>query len=208
MDAPPVDGPGLAALGEGCSYHVNDWYGLAGRRQHVSADGMIAVQFSGRLLNEDRLRQAAGSAAPAGCSLEQVLAVLYEKRGESLLRDLNGPFILAIADNARKSLLLARDQHGQKFCFMASAGRTLLVQRQSADPAAMPGLPDETNFQALADYLALGYIPAPATIWARTQQTAGRSPGFSDDEWQSELPSLLATGTDAQVETVVYRSCS
>ena len=140
MDAPPVDGPGLAALGEGCSYHVNDWYGLAGRRQHVSADGMIAVQFSGRLLNEDRLRQAAGSAAPAGCSLEQVLAVLYEKRGESLLRDLNGPFILAIADNARKVCCWRVTSMGRNLCFMASARTDAAGSATSADPAAMPVL--------------------------------------------------------------------
>ncbi len=210
-DAPPVDGPGLAALGEGCPCHVSDWYGLAGQRQHVSADGMITVQFSGRLLNEGRLRQAAGAAAPTGCSLEQVLAVLYEKRGESLLRDLNGPFILAIADSARQNLLLARDQHGQKFLFygISKDGRcwfsdSLPTLRQC------PGLPDEVNFQALADYLALGYIPAPATIWTGLSKLpAGHQVSLTMNGeavcqayWRPEqMPKLKLSFAEAAAET-------
>lgn len=209
--AAPLDGLGLAALGNGCPYHGNDWYGLAGSRRHVSADGMIAVQFSGRLLNEGRLRQAAGAAAPAGCSLEQVLAVLYEKRGESLLRDLNGPFILAIADGARRSLLLARDQHGQKFLFygVGKDGRfwfsdSLPTLRQC------PGLADEINFQALADYLALGYIPAPATIYAGISKlSAGHRVSLAMDGevvcqayWRPELaPKLKLSFAEATAET-------
>ena len=209
--AAPVDGPGLAAaLGNGCSYHADDWYGMAGSRLQVSADGNTAVLFSGVLLNEKRLRQAAGCAAPAGCPAEQVLAGLYQNRGDSLLRDLNGPFIIAIADRVRRRLLLARDQHGQKFLFYG-AGRDGRLWFSDSLPRLRQcaGQAEGVDFQALADYLALGYIPAPATIYAGLRKvpaghqvavTTGREPAV-EAYWRPELaPKLDLSFAEATAE--------
>jgi asparagine synthase (glutamine-hydrolysing) len=90
----------------------------------------------------------------------------YEEHGPAAFSRLRGMFAVALWDDARRRLYLARDPVGKKPLFWASTGThglafaselpallTLLDTRPALDPVA------------LADYFQLGFVPHPTTIY-------------------------------------------
>ncbi len=132
-------------------------------------DGSVQVVFNGEIYNFQELRRDLVSRGHAfkTRSDTEVLVHLYEEVGERLPEFLNGMFAFALWDARRKELLLARDRLGKKplyysfsvpgirFCF-ASELKALTV---------LPGFPTEVNNRAIADFLALSYVPEPDTIF-------------------------------------------
>jgi asparagine synthase (glutamine-hydrolysing) len=105
------------------------------------------------------------------CDTETVLR-LYEAGGHAaipeLLRSLRGMFALAIYDEPRNRLVLARDPFGIKpLYYRLSPGGLLLsfgseIKALLADPAC----PRVLNRDALANYLTLQYNPLPETFFS------------------------------------------
>src|ERR1039458_3152894 len=107
-----------------------------------------------------------------------LLVHLYEDVGDRLPQYLNGMFAFAIWDSRRQQLFLARDRFGKKplyyslglpgfrFCF-ASELKALQV---------LPGFSHGINARAAADFLALGYVPEPHSIY---DQVSKLPPGHS-----------------------------
>ena len=125
-------------------------------------DGTLTAAFVGVLLNGDEIRaslKAGQEASPA-----EVCARLYAQDGLPGLAKLNGPFILALADARKDSpqLLLVRDHHGQMGLYYALDGQRV---RFSAELPTLKDCAQGIDSAALADYLGLGYVPAPFTIW-------------------------------------------
>ena len=114
--------------------------------------GATTVLFSGVLFNKKEL--ATGEENEA-----EIVARLYQRKGIAAFGELNGPFAFALFDGTQ--LVLARDQMGQKFLFFCKDGQRVCFSESLND------LPHggERDWQAFADYLSLGYVPAPRTIW-------------------------------------------
>ena len=114
--------------------------------------GSTTLLFSGVLFNRKELAQGEENEA-------QIVARLYARKGIAAFEELNGPFVLALFDGTQ--LVLARDHVGQAFLFFRSDGREVRFSESLNDiPKG-----EERDWQAFADYLSLGYIPAPRTIW-------------------------------------------
>ena len=165
---------------DGMGLHAEPHLGLAHRRLAIvdlaggaqpmlSEDGALAVTFNGEIYNHLRLRRAleAEGARFRTRSDTEVLLLGWRHWGMGMLERLQGMYAFALWDRGRGALLLARDRLGEKplhyawlpdgtFAFASEIGGLLVL----------PELDRRLDPAALDDFLALGYIPDPATIHA------------------------------------------
>ncbi len=142
---------------------------VAGGHQpiHGARQSTVAV-VNGEIYNYRELRaelDARGHAFRTGSDSE-VVAHAYDAWGLDFLDRLDGMFAFALWDGERRRLLLARDRLGEKPLYHASAGGLLLFASELTALRAHPACPDTIDEEALSAYLALEYVPAPATILA------------------------------------------
>lgn len=94
----------------------------------------------------------------------EVIVHLYEEFGERCVERLRGMFSLALWDEERERLLLARDRLGQKPLFYTlSDGDLLFASEVKALIAARPRL-REVDYTAVHHYLSMRFVPAPRTM--------------------------------------------
>ncbi len=133
----------------------------------ANEDGSIWTVFNGEIYNHRELRrdlQAKGHIFK-GHSDTEVIPHLYEEEGPSFVSHLRGMFALAIYDDRSHTLWLARDRFGIKPLFYAPAHNWLAFASEIRALLELPGIDDRPDKQALSDFAALFYIPAPATFY-------------------------------------------
>ncbi len=145
---------------------------VAGGQQPLgNEDGSVQVVCNGEIYNSAALRaelEARGHRFKTRSDVE-VIAHLYEDEGTELARRLSGMFAFALWDARRHRLVLGRDRLGQKPLYLAETGGRLLFGSEAKCLLA-GGLEPRIDAQALHDYLSLGYVPDPATIYAGARQ--------------------------------------
>lgn len=143
---------------------------LAGGAQPMTTeDGRIVVTFNGEIYNHEELRRALGALGHRFRTRSDTEAILigWREWGIDVVSRLEGMFAFALWDADQGQLLLARDRLGEKplhYARLADGGWAFA----SEIPAllAVPGVTPRIDPAALDDYLALGYVPDPATIYA------------------------------------------
>jgi asparagine synthase (glutamine-hydrolysing) len=134
---------------------------LAPSGPYSAADGRVTAAVNGEIWNHAELRrglEARGIVVPPGADTA-VVAPLYAADGVAGLARLSGMFAIAIHDARDGSTVLARDRFGIKPLHW-QAGPPL---RFASEAGVLPG-GGGIDGEALADYLALGFIPAPRTL--------------------------------------------
>jgi asparagine synthase (glutamine-hydrolysing) len=91
----------------------------------------------------------------------EVIPHLYEEHGAELVDKLNGMFALAVWDEPRGRLLLARDRAGEKPLFYWTDGHELVFASDLRAFLVHPRIPKALDPVALRRYLTHDYIPAP-----------------------------------------------
>ncbi|MDQ2668411.1 MAG: asparagine synthase (glutamine-hydrolyzing), partial [Gemmatimonadota bacterium] len=95
----------------------------------------------------------------------EVLLAAFQQRGRKCLDDFHGMFAFAVWDARTDEVVLARDRLGKKPLFYAiDDGCLYFASGLDALRRTMSGA-RQIETGALEDYLALGYIPAPRTIY-------------------------------------------
>lgn len=141
---------------------------LAGGRQPLlNEDGGVVLVCNGEIYNHRELRdqlRARGHVFRTGSDCEVVIHA-WEEWGEDCLDRLRGMFALALWDERRGRLLLARDRMGEKPLYWTLTPDGLLLFA-SEMPALLAGLPETPGLdpRAVEDYLAFGYVPDPRSI--------------------------------------------
>jgi asparagine synthase (glutamine-hydrolysing) len=135
-------------------------------------DGSIAVVMNGEIYNFETLRsdliQRGHSFATR--SDTEVLVHLYEDYGEQLVDRLRGMFAFAIWDARQRQVLLARDRVGKKPLFVARRGTKLWFASEIMSMLQDDELARTPDPQAIASYLALGYVPHPLSAIADVEK--------------------------------------
>ena len=159
---------------------------LASGQQPLSnEDGQIQVVFNGEIYNFRTLRnqlQASGHKF-ASRSDTEVIVHLYEEVGSDFPRHLEGMFAIALWDQRKRSLWLARDHLGKKPLHYYEDSEKLVFASDLHAIREYPGVNIEVAEEAILDFLHLGYIPAPATIYRQVRKLM---PGHAAC-WQGEL---------------------
>jgi asparagine synthase (glutamine-hydrolysing) len=135
-------------------------------------DGTVAVICNGEIYNFRRLRkalEAKGHSFRTGSDSE-VIVHLYEEHGEDFVRLLDGMFGFALWDARRSELLLGRDRLGIKPLYVSrQPNRLLFASELKAILAATESSP-QLDPNALPQYLTLGYVPAPLSIFTGAEK--------------------------------------
>jgi asparagine synthase (glutamine-hydrolysing) len=140
---------------------------VAGGHQPLSnEDGSVWVAFNGEIYNHRQLRddlRARGHRFTTSSDTE-VLVHLYEEYGDELVHALEGMFALALWDERRGRLLLARDRFGEKPLFLCEeAGQLTFASELTALLAVKPNL-RELDPAAIDAFFVFAYVPGPGTI--------------------------------------------
>lgn len=138
-----------------------------GRQPLANENGSVWVTFNGEVYNFESLRrelQGLGHAFRTRTDTEVVVHA-YEQWGGRCVERFRGMFAFAVWDRNRRRLFLARDRVGKKPLFYAETAGRLSFASEIQGLLADPRVPRDVSHEALDDYLALGYIPAPATAF-------------------------------------------
>jgi asparagine synthase (glutamine-hydrolysing) len=141
---------------------------VAGGQQPLTGeDGSVALVCNGEVYNYRDLRrelQALGHVFRTNSDSE-VAVHAYEQWGDGFLERLNGMFALALWDERRRRLVLARDRMGIKPLYYARAGRHFLFASEPKAILAWPGFPRTLDLVSLNQYLSFEYVPTPRSIY-------------------------------------------
>ncbi|MBX7134678.1 MAG: asparagine synthase (glutamine-hydrolyzing) [Fimbriimonadaceae bacterium] len=137
----------------------------AGRQPMPNEDGSIQLILNGEIYNFETLRSQLGSGHTfRSRSDTEVIVHGYEEWGEGVVGRLDGMFALALWDAPRQRLLLARDRFGKKPLFWARDDRGFYFASEIKAILAA-GFKAEMAPEGLPEYLALGYVPTPHTLF-------------------------------------------
>ena len=139
----------------------------AGAQPMSNEDGTVWTVFNGEIYNHHELRHYLESRGHRfnGHSDSEVLPHLYEEEGSDFVKRLRGMFALAIYDTRSRTLILARDRFGIKPLFYAPGKDQLAFASEIRALLELPGIDDRPDRQAIYDFAALFYIPAPETFY-------------------------------------------
>jgi asparagine synthase (glutamine-hydrolysing) len=158
-------------------------YGLGHRRlaivdvaqgQQPMSDerGRVWVTFNGEIYNFQSLRTelvAAGYRFETNCDTE-VLVHGYREWGVDLPRRLRGMFVFGIVDEVEHTFFAARDRMGQKPVYYAVADDNLWFGSELKAILAGGHVSRTICPQALGQFLCLGYVPDPLSIFSEIKK--------------------------------------
>ena len=138
--------------------------------QPFAAPGsQVWLECNGEIYNARDIRASYPDYPFRSHSDVEAILPLYLERGTAAVSMLDGMFGLAIWDNRTRTLVLARDRAGEKPLFYAfvksPAGRELLFASELQCILRHPSISRDLDDVALADYLRLGYVPEPRTMF-------------------------------------------
>ena len=169
--------------GEGAWFSAEAGVGLAHRRLAIldltptgaqpmaNEDGSVRIVHNGEVYNfaelRDRLR---GRYQFRSSGDTEVVLRLYEDKGVDCTTELEGMFAFAVYDASRRRLLLARDRAGIKPLYYTSAPGRFAFASEPKALLTLPWVSRAVDTLAVAQYLSVGYVPAPRTIFASIRQ--------------------------------------
>jgi len=138
-----------------------------GAQPMPNEDGTVWTIFNGEIYNHHELRDELIQRGHSfrGRADTEILAHLYEEEGSNFIHKLRGMFTLAIYDSRRKIMVVARDRFGIKPLFYSLTPERFGFASEIRALRALPGIDATPNMQAVSDFAALFYIPAPQTFF-------------------------------------------
>ena len=136
-------------------------------------DRTKAVVFNGEIYN---FRSIRAELEPRGhrfatASDTEVIVHAWEEYGDSgCIARLRGMFAIALWDQDRRRLLLARDRVGKKPLYYRHDGERILFASELKALLSDPSVKRAISTEAIDDYLTFGSVPAPRTIYQGIHQ--------------------------------------
>jgi asparagine synthase (glutamine-hydrolysing) len=142
---------------------------LAGGDQPMfNEDGTVCLVFNGEIYNFRSLMKeltALGHTFRTRSDTE-VIAHAWEEWGEDCLARFNGMFAFALWDARVETLFLARDRLGEKPLYYSFLTEGLLLFASELKSLVLhPGVDQRLDPLAIEEFLGLGYIPDPRSIY-------------------------------------------
>lgn len=142
-----------------------------GNQPMVGDDGRRVLLFNGEVYNHMRLREKYAVTGCRGHGDTETLFHLFRSLGaDRVIPELDGMFAICWADYDRGEVLLARDMAGIKPLYF-HPGLPIVFGSQLNQVVRLPvGIRRELSRPNLADYLALGSMVAPDTVFRDIRQ--------------------------------------
>ena len=138
-----------------------------GHQPMISPSGRYVIVYNGEIYNHLELRERLRRELPeiafrGGSDTETLLAVVERWGVACALKALNGMFAFALWDRQARCLYLARDRMGEKPLYVGWLGGALVCASELKP--LLSAFPADTDDEAMALMLGLGYVPAPRSI--------------------------------------------
>jgi len=151
---------------------------LAGGHQPLSnEDGTVWVLLNGEIYNFQELKEdleKKGHCFQTRSDTE-VIAHGYEEYGKNCIERLHGMFAIAIWDEGKKTLLLARDRLGKKPLYYSLINETFLFASELKALMAYPHFPRQIDPLSFMKYLFYEFVPSPHTIFREAKKLPAAS---------------------------------
>ena len=139
----------------------------SGQQPMHSPDGSVHLIYNGEIYNYRSIRaelEAKGYQFRTQSDTE-VIVLGYLEWQEHCIEKLNGMFAIALWDDRRRQLLLARDRVGKKPLYYCHHDGVLAFASELKSLRNVDLCPSEIDQEALDCYFTFGYIPTPNTIY-------------------------------------------
>jgi asparagine synthase (glutamine-hydrolysing) len=185
-DVPPLESMALKAMTEAIvhrgpdedGHHIAPGIAMGMRRLSIidltsshqplsNESGDVWTVFNGEIFNFPELRrdlQARGHRLATAGDTETIVH-LYEEHGLDFPTYLRGMFAIALWDESRRRLVLARDRMGVKPLYYALTPKGLAFCSEIKSLLAGELLEPRLDAEAAELYLAYGYVPGPRTLF-------------------------------------------
>src|SRR5262249_32721531 len=185
FDGAPVQGSVLQSMTDALSHrgpdaagtYLSDGVALGHRRLSIidvssghqplsNEDRSVWTSFNGEIYNyRDLRRDLERSHVLRTQSDTETIVHSYESYPESFVARLRGMFAFALWDEPHRTMILARDRVGKKPLYYYLDNKKLVFASEIKSILRHPGLNLEIDDLAVSDYLSLGYVPAPKSIY-------------------------------------------
>ncbi len=156
-------------------FYLKDNIGFAFRRLSIidlntgnqpihNEDNKVWVVFNGEIYNYVEIKKELEEQGHSFYTQSdtEVIVHLYEQYGKDFPQHLNGMYAIALWDENKHSLLLLRDRAGIKPLYYAETGGGLTFASE-IKALLKGGVSRQPDYEAINQFLAYGYIPAPLT---------------------------------------------
>jgi asparagine synthase (glutamine-hydrolysing) len=129
-----------------------------------SQDGRFTIVFNGEVYNYRELAKQLEISLRTSSDTEVILE-LFAKEHHRFVYSLNGMFAIAIYDKQAQELFLFRDRIGIKPIYYYWDDENFAFASELKSLLTLPQIHKELNQEAVADFLHLGYVPHPKSIY-------------------------------------------
>jgi asparagine synthase (glutamine-hydrolysing) len=139
----------------------------SGGQPMTSSSGDIHIVFNGEIYNflEIKARLEAQGQVFRTSSDTEVIIACYERFGDAFVEHLNGMFALALWDDRRQRLVLARDRVGKKPIYYHASREGVAFASELKALLRVPGMPRDVDDISVDEFFSFGYIPEPHSIF-------------------------------------------
>ncbi|MBV9277762.1 MAG: asparagine synthase (glutamine-hydrolyzing), partial [Candidatus Eremiobacteraeota bacterium] len=131
-----------------------------------TASGEVVIVYNGEIYNHAELRselESLGHRFNSRCDTEVILRAFLQWDLEAFAH-LHGMFAVALWDEQRRRLLLARDRIGIKPLYFSRRGCDIYFASELKGILVHPEIDREIDLDGLNYYLSLNYVPTPHTL--------------------------------------------
>jgi asparagine synthase (glutamine-hydrolysing) len=141
--------------------------GSGGHQPFRKFDGNVISAHNGEIYNHVDLRkELSDEYSFDGQSDSEIIPLLYRKLGPDLLcKRLEGMFAFVVFDRKNRAVYLCRDTFGIKPLYYSLVGKGIAFGSEMKALTTMSCHYRKVRTQAVYDFLCLGYIPEPETIY-------------------------------------------
>ena len=136
----------------------------------LSGDGKVVLIFNGEIYNflelKDELEHK-GYQFRSHCDTEVIIAS-YQEWGNECFKRFNGMFAIAIYDETKECIILARDRMGKKPLYYYHDGDNFVFASELKPIMKYPYFPKQIDYSVIGHFLCNKYIVSPNTIFCNT----------------------------------------
>ena len=137
-----------------------------GQQPLSNEDGSVWITFNGEIYNYGDLRRELVSSHTFRTQSDtETIVHLYESHPQTFVQQLRGMFAFALWDERTRTMLLARDRVGKKPLYYYLDKDKLVFGSEIKAILKHPNLKLDIDPCAVSDYLALGYVPNPKSVY-------------------------------------------
>jgi asparagine synthase (glutamine-hydrolysing) len=143
----------------------------SGQQPLSNENGSVWISFNGEIYNYLELNRGLELRYRFRTRSDtETIVHLYEAYPDDFVSRLRGMFAFGLWDEPRRTLILARDRLGKKPLYYYTDDEKIVFGSEIKAILAHPELKLDVDPEAVSDYVSVGYVPAPKSIYRQIRK--------------------------------------